>query len=197
MAVLNNTTVRRARPRARKYEITCSAVRGFVLRVLPSGKKVFLVRRHAGGQDERVRIGGAESMSCDEARVRAIELLEGRALTQRSPAPQPAAPAPTRGGRASVRTQPEPGEAPTLFAFAERYAREHVARHTKPKTQVRYRECIRLHLGPALGDVPLDEITPAAVESLHAAMSRTPSAANCTIHVLNHMYTKARDWGVL
>ena len=41
MATLTTTLVRDAKPKERPYEITCSGLPGFTLRVLPSGKKTF------------------------------------------------------------------------------------------------------------------------------------------------------------
>jgi hypothetical protein len=42
--MLTNAQVRDAKPRKTRYEITCDALPGFLLRVLPTGKKVFFVR---------------------------------------------------------------------------------------------------------------------------------------------------------
>ena len=42
--MLTNTKAREAKPRDARYEITCESLPGFILRVLPTGKKVFFVR---------------------------------------------------------------------------------------------------------------------------------------------------------
>ncbi|MCA9688764.1 MAG: tyrosine-type recombinase/integrase [Myxococcales bacterium] len=191
MAVLNDTTVRRARPRATKYEITCAAVRGFALRVLPSGRKVYLVRTRRDGRDVRVSIGPADAMSCDQARVRALQLLAGDA--PHTPPPAPRAPL----HEPSPSSPQAAARAPTFAAFARRYERDHVARSVKPRTAARYRQQLRMYLLPALGDTPLDAITPAAVEALHASMAATPFGANNALRILRHMFTKACDWGAL
>ena len=90
MAVLNDITVKRARPRANKYEITCEAVRGFVLRVLPSGRKIYFARHRPGGRDVRVRIGEADRITCNQARARAMEIIDDVVVTPRA-AMRPAA----------------------------------------------------------------------------------------------------------
>ena len=43
MPVLSERLVRSLRPREKKYELTCSSLRGFTVRVLPSGKKVYFL----------------------------------------------------------------------------------------------------------------------------------------------------------
>ena len=56
--MLTNTQAREAKPRSIRYEITCDALPGFILRVLPTGKRVFIARyRDAAGKDHRHRLG--------------------------------------------------------------------------------------------------------------------------------------------
>ncbi|MCA9689238.1 MAG: site-specific integrase [Nannocystaceae bacterium] len=194
MAVLNDMSVRRARPRPAKYEITCAAVKGFVLRVLPSGRKVYLIRRRQGGRDVRVRIGPAETMTCDEARLRAMALLCDDDDGPPPPAVERAEPRPPPE---PTRVRPRGEAAPTFAAFARRYERDHVDRSLKPSSRSRYRGQLRLHLVPAFGATPLDAITPADVEAFHASLAGKPYGANHALRVLSHMFTKASDWGVL
>jgi integrase len=90
MATITNARVRAARPRAKMYEMTCSGLSGFVVRVLPSGKKVFLVRMRVDGRDQRVRIGSFEDeVTVEEARRRAAIVLGGGQLPE-APEAQPA-----------------------------------------------------------------------------------------------------------
>ena len=55
--MLTTATVRELKPRDKMYEVTCSAMHGFVVRVLPTGRKVFLVRHQVDGQWRREKIG--------------------------------------------------------------------------------------------------------------------------------------------
>jgi len=116
MGTLTNAAVRDAKPRSTVYELTCAGLPGFVLRVLPTGKKVFVVRQRIGGKDCRVRIGLAgPSLTVEEARRRAAVLLGGGELDVPASAPeynddeQPRAPTGTPLQRPqSPRTPPEP-----------------------------------------------------------------------------------------
>jgi len=81
MGTLTNAIVREAKPRAKVYELTCAGLPGFVLRVLPTGKKVFVVRHRMHGQDCRVRLGlWSATLTVEEARRRAAVLLGGGEL---------------------------------------------------------------------------------------------------------------------
>ena len=69
--MINAAFVRECKPRAKMYEVTCDALPGFILRVLPTGKKVTLVRYRVGGKEHRERIGLlGPTLTIDEARRR-------------------------------------------------------------------------------------------------------------------------------
>jgi integrase len=93
--MLTNTKAREAKPRDARYEITCEALPGFILRVLPTGKKVFFVRyRDAAGMDHRERLGlMAPGYGVDEARRAAMKVLahagEDESPPESSPRTQP------------------------------------------------------------------------------------------------------------
>ena len=78
--MLTNAQVREAKPRSIRYEITCDSLPGFILRVLPTGKRVFFARyRDAAGKDHRHRLGlMSPSFGVDEARREAMAILAQR-----------------------------------------------------------------------------------------------------------------------
>ena len=77
-AMLTTATLRALRPRDRTYEVTCGALAGFAVRILPTGKKVFVVRHRVDGRDSRLRLGvwGAD-LPLEEARRLAMAVLAG------------------------------------------------------------------------------------------------------------------------
>ena len=89
--MLTNTKAREAKPKAARYEITCEALPGFILRVLPTGKKVFFVRyRDAAGKDHRERLGlMAPGYGVDEARRAAMKVLAHAGDADATPEPTP------------------------------------------------------------------------------------------------------------
>jgi hypothetical protein len=56
MQTLMPTSIRRAKPRANRYDLSCAKTRGLILRVLSSGKKVWLFRARSDGHDNQIRL---------------------------------------------------------------------------------------------------------------------------------------------
>ena len=209
--MLTNTRARAARPRSARYELTCEAQPGFILRVLPSGRKVFFIRfRDADGKDRRHRLGPmVPGFGVDEARRAAMAVLARRtAAVDVRPAevdapvrvdPPVRVDAPPGAasdlGRARPPASPPAGpRSPTLREFAARFEAEHIDMYLKPQTASHYRSSLRKHILPALGDRPLDEITTTDVQRLHNSMRATPSAANYARCVLSVLFSKAEQW---
>ena len=188
MPRLTERVVDRSKPRKTKYEISCSVVVGFLLRVLPSGKKSYYVRvRAAGGKERRVRLGGTTELSFDEAQKMAVERLVGL----------PEAPVRVRG-RSRRERDPEPvDECPRFGEFAERFLREHAAVRLKPHTVKDYRQMIVRYLMPAFGSMRLDSIDTVDVTRFHASLVKTPSTANANLQLMSSIYSRAIAWGVL
>jgi len=187
--MLTNTQAREAKPRAIRYEITCDSLPGFILRVLPTGKRVFFARyRDAAGKDHRHRLGlMSPSFGVDEARREAMAILAQRdevaSAGERAPAAKTAVTAPQIGPKS-----------PTIREFAKRFEHDHIDMYLKPGTAAKYRSTLRLYILPKLGDLRLDEVTPADVQRVHNALKTMPCAANYVRCVLSVMYTKAVEW---
>ncbi len=157
MGPLNNTIVRDAKPRAKVYELTCAGLPGFALRVLPTGKKVFVVRHRMHGQDCRVRLGlWSATLTVEEARRRAAVILGGGELdVPASPHEfdedeQPRAPSVTRLQR------PQP---PQERATARPRSEPPQARRTTT------RRATAAPAGPALADLVEPPYAPAVLEA--------------------------------
>ncbi len=224
--MLTAARIREAKPRSQRYEISCDALPGFLVRVLPTGKKVFFVRyRGPDGKDRRDRLGLlAADFTLDDARREALTILANRGRTpdevehprapatapisppERAPAPRQRAEPPVPAPPALTTSEPAhpdatsltvPGPAPlTLREFAERFIEDHVKPYIKPVPAKRYQSTIRRLLLPLLGDRPLDEITTAEIQRIHHGMRDRPCAANHVRCVLCCMYSKAEQWGL-
>jgi hypothetical protein len=141
-SMINAAFVRECKARAKMYEVTCDALPGFILRVLPTGKKVALVRYRVAGKDHRERIGLlGPTLSIDEARRRAAIMLANVAAGEGDGATTSAT---TAGTRAPVKqVEPARSQIETLRSLAERFIRVHVDVRLKPGTAERYRQNIR------------------------------------------------------
>ncbi len=188
MPRLSERLVARAKPRKTKYELSCSVLTGFVLRVLPSGKKAYYIRtRDAAGKDCRRRLGSTTEMSFAEATALASEVLS----RMRPPSAQ------QRPAALPQRPVLERSACPCVREFGERFLREHANVRLKPPTQRKYRQMLARNIVPAFGEMALDELSFADVSRFHASMSDTPYEANANLLLLSSMYHRAVEWGVL
>jgi len=189
MTRLTEKAVLRAKPRKSKYEISCSVLTGFMLRVLPSGKKAYYVRyRDDRGKDLRVRLGATTELSFAEATVLASERLCSAEPT-------------TPGVRPPVSRSSRPVKraalAPTFAEFAPRFLEEHANVRCKWRTQQKYRQMMSRNILPAFARHRLDEVEFTDITRFHASMSQTPYEANANLLLLSSMYHRAIAWGVL
>ncbi len=189
MPRLTERIVARSKPRKTKYEVSCSRVVGFFLRVLPSGKKAYYVRfRDQHGRDRRLRLGATTELSIDDASRLARDHLAGS-----SGAPE----RPLRGARNGAFQTDRPVKCPNFRDFAARFLREHAAIRLKPSTLKDYRHMVKRYLVPAFGAMPLDSIDNVDVTRFHASLADTPSTANANLQLLSSIYSKAIAWRVL
>lgn len=167
-------------PQARDIRWDAS-LRGFGVRVFPSGTKVFVFRYTALGRVRRIlTIGHVGELTLEQARRRA-QRMRGDLASGVDPADERAA------QRSSI----------TLNELATRYLAQHADQHKKPSSAAEDRRNLRLHVLPALGSRPLQSIKPADVERLKGALGSKPIGANRVIALLSKMFNLAAQWGLL
>ena len=74
---LNQSRVDRLKPRNSTYDIRDTDLKGFGIRVLPSGKKSYFLQTQHDGRRRWTKIGDADAMPEAEARSQARSLLAG------------------------------------------------------------------------------------------------------------------------
>ena len=167
--------------RSREYMLWDSDIKGFGVRVHPSGRKVYVVKYRDGGRVVKKTIGPHGAIPPAAARGRAAEIITvartGRDLTGKV-------------------LPPQASDAPTVHELTWRFLEEHVPGHCKPSTAHSYTLAIRQHVLPRLGARPVAEVTRADVASLHHRMRATPFAANRTLGILSAMFSAAELWGL-
>ncbi|MFI3242462.1 MAG: integrase arm-type DNA-binding domain-containing protein [Alphaproteobacteria bacterium] len=154
-------------------------VKGFFVRVFPSGKKVLGLRYTFNGRSYRYKIGQYGIITPDEARNKALELL-GEINNGVNP----------QDTRAEYRKEA------TLEEFAQVYIEQHVRTRLKESTQ---KECIRTMkkwLLPKLGKIKMSDIKRADVAYLHHSMAHVPYQANRTKEILSSIITHAEMLGI-
>src|SRR5262245_36699018 len=75
--VIGNNLVKQLRPAAKPFEIRDTRVKGFLLRVQPSGTMTYYAEY---GRGKRISLGRSEVLAPDKARQRAKEILAGAQL---------------------------------------------------------------------------------------------------------------------
>ncbi len=201
-SAITKSALRALKPRDRMYEITCSRLPGFVVRVLPSGKKVFLVRLTVGGRSRRVRIGAwGPGLSLAVAREQALQLIANKGAPTRdrergaraTPLPERHTLARREPLPASAYERSKPTPQPTVRALSERFIKEYVDVYLRPGTAAGYRLCLKNHILPVLGDRPFDTVSRRDARALHASLSDRRGTADTALNVLGSLYTRIID----
>jgi integrase len=178
MAKLTKRTVDAAVPKEKPYLNFDDEVRGFALRVHPTGEKTFVMRYRFGGADRKMRLGRHGDITPDEARRLAL-----KARVTLADGLDPGA------------TRRKLAASPTLKDLSERFLREHVDVHCKPCTAGDYRHTLNV-VAARLARRRIAEITRADIAELHQSLSRKPYLANRTLTVLSKMFNLAEVWGL-
>ncbi|WP_171174910.1 site-specific integrase [Ruegeria sp. HKCCD8929] len=164
---------------AKEYLVWDRDMRGFGLRVYPSGKKTYLIQYRVGRRTRRITIGQHGVLTAEEARTRAKQLLGDVA----------------RGADPSAEKQAKM-RAPTVAGLCDRFLEEYVDQHCKPTTARDYHSIIRRFIRPRLGPLPIAEVTRADVVAFHHALRETPYQANRAASMLSKLFNLAEDWGL-
>jgi len=151
-----------------------SALKGFGLKVTPSGRKTYLVQYRLGGRKGRTRrvtLGTHGTLTAETARA-----LAKTALGQVSFGHDPNAEKDkVRGGY-------------TMDYMLDKFDASHIALKLKPKSQEDYRRNIRLHIKPKLGHLLVHQVTRSDIMRLHQSMHERPYCANRTVATLSKFF---------
>ena len=179
MPRLTKRLVDTAKAQETDYFLWDEEIPGFGLRVFATGKKSYLIQYRKDGRTRRVSFGRYGTITPEEARKKARELLVGVGDGQ-DPAEE------IRQNR----------YAPTVAGLCERFMDEHVEGRCKPATRLEYSRLIELFIKPAFGNHKVAAITRADITRLHHDMRATPYQANRTLAALSKMFNLAEIWGL-
>lgn len=156
-------------------------LRGFGVRVFPTGAKTFVFRyTTAHGLKRLITVSKVGELTLDQARQKAsrhrVAVLDGV-----DPAEE----------KAKTR------DAQSLNALADRYLAQHAERKKKASSARDDHRMLVNHIRPRLGTKPVPAITRADIHDLHHAMGNTPFAANRVLALLSKMFNLAEKWGLM
>lgn len=176
---LTKTVVDGAKPEAKDYEIRDTVTPGFLLKVTPAGRRIFMLAyTAANGQRRKPAIGRYGELTVEQARGIAQDWL---ADVRRGTDPS--------ANRAVARS------APTVKELCQRFISDYSLPRNKPSTVRGNRVKINAHIIPKLGHLKVPDVTRSDVARLIASMERTPTAANHTLACLRRMFGMAEVWG--
>ncbi|WP_424831254.1 tyrosine-type recombinase/integrase [Ruegeria sp.] len=170
MPRLTDARVRDLRAKKTTRNIRDTALAGFGVRVLPSGRKRFFLHSQHDGQRIWKIIGDPADMTVAEARERAQGLL------------------------ASMRSG-QPDKEMLFEAVAEEAFRRH-GRQWKPSTLRKNQHYLNKHILPRFAGQRIADITPQDVRDWFAEMHATPVSADRSMPVLSVIMTVAESDGL-
>ena len=171
---LTDARVRTLKPRNRVRDIRDGRLRGFGVRVMPSGGKRFFVHsQHLGERIWRI-VGDAGTMSVNEARSRAVAML-----------------AAIRRGESALS-----GPDDSLFETVAETVFERRERVWKARTMYVNRCYLRNQIMPHFAGRPIAEIDRRDVRNWFATLRATPVAADRAMPVLSVIMREAEAMGL-
>ena len=179
MGKLTKTQIEALAPREIDYIAWDNDVPGFGVRVMPSGRKSFVLQYRAGRRSRRMVLGYVNVVTPEQARTMAIQHL---AALRQGIDPL----AERDGGRDAV----------TVKDLAARFDAEHIAVHLKPSTQKEYRRSLKKFILPFFGNRPIAEVSREEVARFHHKYRHVPYQANRCLEILSKMFNLAELWGL-
>lgn len=176
---LTKSAVDAARPQAQPVELRDTLVPGFLCKVTPAGRKVFMLQyRTNAGERRKPALGLYGELTVEQARSLAQEWL------------------------AEVRRGGDPGaaktaarKAPTVAELCVKFMEDHSKQRNKPSTQAGYEKCIKRNIVPMLGRMKVQDVTRPDIAGTMKKMAHKPADANRTFSVMRKMFNLAEVWG--
>jgi len=180
MLKLTKRSVEALKPKEKDYIAFDGELPGFGVRVMPSGKRFFLIQYRIHGRSRRVMLGQFGPVTAEVARREAMRLLcEVRGL-----------------GSDPAAARDFERRANTVKQLGERFLDQYVRVRCKPSTQSEYRRSVEIFINPFLGEQRARSVTSADVAELQSMMAHIPYQANRTLGVLSKMMNLAETWGI-
>lgn len=176
---LTKTVVDAAQPQSTDVELRDTLVPGFLCKVTPAGRKVFMIQyRTNAGERRKPSLGLFGELTVEQARALAQDWL---AEVRRGGDPG--------GEKADAR------KAPTVKELCTRFMEDYSKTRNKPSTQRTYQHLIDSSIIPAFGSKKVPEITRMDVIALMKRKEKSPIQANHVLGCIRKMFNLAELWG--
>ena len=179
MPKLTKRSVEAAEPRDKDYIIFDSELPGFGIRILPSGKRSYLVQYRVGRAFRRMALGQHGILTTEKARAEALKVL-----------------AATKEGKDPAAARDKARRDPTVQEFAEQVLNDHAEHHCKPRTVVGYRYYLKAYIAPRIGRLQMGKVARPDIARLHHDLRFAPVQANRSLQFLSKVFNLAELWGL-
>ena len=178
MSKLTKRVIETASSGSKESYIWDNSVPGFGLRVMPSGRKSYVVQYRAGRRSRRITLGSASVITPDQARTRAIAIISE-----------------VRSGKDPAADRDSERNALLVSELAQRFDEQHIAIRIKESTAREYRRNLRRFILPAIGRMKVTEVTRADIAKFHHDLRHIPYQANRCLEIISKMFNLAEVWG--
>ena len=176
---LTKTAVETAQPEAQAVELRDTLVPGFLCKITPAGRKVFMLQyRTNAGERRKPALGLFGELTVEQARSLAQEWL---AQVRRGGDPA--------ADKAAARA------APTVKELCTKFMEDHSKQRNKPSTQEGYQSVIDRNIIPMLGRTKVQDVKRPDIAGVMKKMAHKHADANRTFSVLRKMFNLAEVWG--
>lgn len=177
---LTKTIVDAASPQERDYELRDTAVPGFLVKVTPTGRKIFMVAYVAhNGQRRKPAVGRFGEITVEQARGIAQDWL---AEVRRGIDPS--------AQRLAAR------QAVTVRELFDRFIADYSEGRNKPSTVNTNRALGRRYIIPTIGHLKVPDVTRPDIADLTTKLAKTRTTANRVLAVVRKMFNMAEVWGL-
>jgi len=176
---LTKSAVDAAHPQAQAVELRDTLVPGFLCKITPSGRKVFMLQyRTNAGERRKPALGQYGELTVEQARSLAQEWL-----------------AQVRRGGDPGAAKTEARKAPTVKDLCVKFMEDYSKKRNKPSTRVGYQGVIDRCIIPLLGRKKVHDVKRPDIAGLMEKLAYKPTEANKTFGVLRKMFNLAEVWG--
>ena len=168
-------------PESKTRYLWDSELGGFGVKILPSGRKTFIVQYRMGGRGKRTRrvtIGVHGSISADQARSAAKKTLALVAI-----------------GTDPLAERDEERAALKVSDVIELFTKEHVEAKLSDNTISAYEAIARLHLSDDFKKMNIRDVTRQDVARLHFSLRKSHTMANKTLAYLSKLFNWSEKFG--
>lgn len=176
---LTKSVVDAARAQTNDIELRDTIVPGFLCKITPTGRKVFMLQyRTNSGVRRKPALGQFGELTVEQARSLAQDWL-----------------AEVRRGGDPGHDKAEARKAPTVKELCARFMEDHSKLHNKTSTQDSYQYQIDKHVIPAFGSKKVHEVARHDITALMKRMEKSPTQANRVLSLIRKMFNLAELWG--